>query len=114
MTFCFCLFFVVSKLIFISGPVVVSPADVITFQTRFKSHQSYSKAKWFRFKGNVKEELNDDMVKYDISNTSDGTGRQTLTVATAGEDDSAGYQLSLDNIMSNKINTLVNGMYFQY
>lgn len=111
MTFCY---FVASKFIFISGPVVVSPGDVITFQTRFKSHQSYSNAKWFRFKGTFKEELKDDSVKYNISNTSDGTGTQILKVAMADEDDTAGYQLSLDNIMSNKINTFVDGMHFQY
>lgn len=101
-------------MIFISGPVVVSPRDNIKFLTMFTTNQNCLNAKWFKIKKYSKKEINLGSTKYSISNTSDGTKTQAFDVVQAGEEDSAGYQLTIDNFSSNVINTFVDGMYSYY
>lgn len=98
-------------MIFISGPVVVSPSDNIKFLTMFTSNQNCRNAKWFKIKKSSKKEIDFGSTKYIISNTSDGTKTQYFDVVHAGEEDSTGYQLILDGFTSNMINTFVDGMY---
>lgn len=97
-----------SQMIFISGPVVVSPRDNIKFLTMFTTNQNCLNAKWFKIKKYSKKEINLGSTKYSISNTSDGTKTQAFDVVQAGEEDSAGYQLTIDNVSSNVINTFVD------
>lgn len=103
--------FVASQMIFISGPVVVSPSDKMKFLTIFTSNQNCLNAKWFKIKKGSKKEIDFGSTKYIISNTSDGTKTQTLDVVHAGEEDNAGYQLTINGFRSNMINTFVDGMY---
>lgn len=98
-------------MVFISGPVVVSPNDNIKFLTMFTSNQNCFNAKWFKIKEGSEKEIDFGSTKYIISNTSDGTKTQAFDVVLAGEEDSAGYQLTIGGFRSNMINTFVSGMY---
>lgn len=98
-------------MVFISGPVVVSPNDNIKFLTMFTSTQNCLNAKWFKIKEGSEKEIDFGSTKYIISNTSDGTKTQAFDVVLAGEEDSAGYQLTIGGFRSNMINTFVSGMY---
>lgn len=80
----------------------------------FTTNQNCLNAKWFKIKRDSKKEINLGSTKYIISNTSDGTKTQAFDVVHAGEEDSAGYQLTIDNFRSNMINTFVDGMYYYY
>lgn len=99
-------------MIFISGPVVVSTAGVIKFQTQFTADQNYLNAKWLRCKRNKKKEITFGSTKYFIYNSSKEIKTQTFEIVDLGEDDSAGYQLALGGLRSNQINTIVGGMHF--
>lgn len=98
-------------MIFISGPVVVSSAGVIKFQTQFTAAQNYLNAKWLRCTMNKKKEISFKSTQYFIYNSSDEIQTQTFEIVDVKEDDSAGYQLSLDGLKSNQINTIVGGMH---
>lgn len=98
-------------MIFISGPVVVSTAGVIRFQTQFRADQNCFNAKWFKCKRNTKKEITFGFTKYFIYNSNKQIKTQTFEIVDLGEDDTAGYQLSLDGLKSNQINTIVDGMH---
>lgn len=99
-------------MIFISGPVVVSTAGVIRFRTQFTADQNCFNAKWLRWKRNTKKEITFESAKYFVYNSSEEIKAQTFEIVDLGEDDSAGYQLSLDGLKSNRIHTIVDGMHF--
>lgn len=102
---------VASQMIFISGPVVVSPGDNMTFLTIFTPNQNCLNARWFKIKKYSKKEIDLGSTKYIVTNTSDGTKIQAFEVVHTGEEDSAGYQMTIDDFRSNMINTFVDGMY---
>lgn len=51
--------------------------------------------------------------KYLIYNIFEEIQTQKVEIVDLGEDDSAGYQLSLDGLKSNQINTFIDGLYSQ-
>lgn len=98
-------------MIFISGPVVVSSDGVIRFRTQFTADQNCLNAKWLRCKKNTKKEITFGSTKYSVFNSSKEIKTQTFEIVDLEEDDTAGYQLSLDGLKSNQINTIVDGMH---
>lgn len=98
-------------MIFISGPVVVSTEGKIKFQTQFTADQNCFNAKWLKCKRNTKMEIPIESAKYFIYNSSKEIKTQTFEIVDLAEEDSAGYQLSLDGLKSNQINTIVGGMH---
>lgn len=103
-------------MIFISGPVVVSTNGVIRFLTQFTADQNCLNAKWLKCKRlkckrNTKKEITFGSTKYLIYNICKEIKTQKFEIVDSGEDDSAGYQLLLDDLESNQINTFVDGLY---
>lgn len=101
-------------MIFISGPVVVSTDGVIRFLTQFTADQNCLNAKWLKCKRNTKKEITFGSTKYFIYNICEEIKTQTVEIVDVGEDDSAGYQLSLDDLKSNQINTFIDGLYSHF
>lgn len=101
-------------MIFVAGPVVVSPADTIRFATIFKplSNPIISNTRWFKIRNSLKTEIIHDNIKHLITNSSTDKKIQKMEITDAGVEDSGGYQLSYANTKSNIINTFVDGMYF--
>lgn len=103
----FVLFFVVSQMFFMSGPVVVSPSETITFQS-CQYNQDLSNIKWWMIKDHSIKEIKPDNTKY-LYQKKDNIKRFEITIAE--KDDSATYQFSLNNMRSNKISVHVDGKY---
>lgn len=93
-------------MIFISGPVLVSPKTVFKFQA-YLSDQT-SNGKWWKTKGSTTEDITIDDKKYFTYYI--GNIRE-IEIHDAEEEDSAKYHFSLNNIKSNKIYTRVDGKY---
>lgn len=100
-------------MIFVAGPVVVSPADTIMFATVFEplSNPIFSNTRWFKIRNSLKTEILDDNKKFLITNSSTDGKIKKMQITDAGEEDSGGYQLLFANTMSNLIHTFVDGMY---
>lgn len=90
----------VSEMFFMSGPVVVSPKDIITFQL-YMSREDHLKTKWLRIKDQSIKELNPDNKKYLYI-------EKGFQITDAEKEDSATYQFSLNNKKSNKISVYVD------
>lgn len=103
----FVLLFVVSQMFFMSGPVVVSPSETITFQS-YQSNQDLPNTKWWMIKDQSIKEINPDNKKY-LYQKKDHIQRFQISIAE--KEDSATYQFSLDNMKSNKISVHVDGKY---
>lgn len=95
-------------MIFISGPVVVSPSETIIFHV-FLPNQSISKIKWWRIKDHSIKELKIDSEKYLV--IIEGDNRYRFEIVNAEKDDSARYQCTADSMKSNTINVHVDGKY---
>lgn len=95
----------VSNMVFISGPVAVSPKGKINFQA-YKSDKKFSKAKWWKIRNNSAEELMADTTKYLMYQKNN---IHEIEILDANEEDCGAYQFSLDEIRSNKIYTTVDG-----
>lgn len=93
-------------MLFISGPVVVSPLERITFQAYLPERERMN-AKWWKIKDHTKKELRDDNQKYHINYQS--TDKVSLEIFWADQEDSAAYQLSVGKRRSNRINVRVDG-----
>lgn len=101
-------------MIFISGPVVVSPSRKIEYMTM--SQQDLSNSKWLKIKHSFAEEIQFNGLStfiYNLPTTGD-TRCQKIEIINAGKDDTAAYRMQINNMKSNKINTLVDGIYFRY
>lgn len=96
-------------MIFISGPVVVSPSDNITLHT-FMLDQNYANAEWWKIKNRLTTEIKIDGKKY---RTYQNTDKPFIEIHEANQEDSAAYQLSLGDMKSNIINIFVDGRYAQ-
>lgn len=99
--------FVVRQMIFISGPVVVSPSETIHFQA-FLPDKQFSNAKWWKITKQSTTEIQPDTKKY---LTYQKNNIHAIEIINAEKGDSAAYQFSLDNMKSNKIHTFVDGKY---
>lgn len=95
-------------MLFISGPVVVSPLETITFQADLPNRGNMN-ARWWKIKDQSKEEIQHDNQKYRIIYQTNDT--VCLEIFWADKEDSAAYQLSLGKRRSYKINVFVNGKY---
>lgn len=102
------LFILESEMLFISGPVVVSPLKRITFQAYLPGREKMN-AKWWKIKDHTKEELKVDNQKYHINYQSNDI--VCFEIFWADQEDSAAYQLSLGKRRSNRINVCVDGKY---
>lgn len=103
----FFIFFVVRQMIFISGPVVVSPSETINFHA-FLPDKKFSIAKWWKIAKQSTTEIQPDTKKY---LTYQKNKIHAIEIINAVKGDSAAYQFSLDNMKSNKIHTFVDGKY---
>lgn len=95
-------------MIFISGPVVVSPSDTITFHV-YLSSQHISNVQWWKIKGLSKIEVEFDNVRYKLIKEGDNIYKFEIT--NAKSEDSGSYQCIADNMKSNTIYVYVNGKY---
>lgn len=100
-------FFVVRQMIFISGPVVVSPSETINFQA-FLPDKQFSNARWWKITKQSTTEIQPDTKKYLLYQRNK---IHAIEIINAEKGDSAAYQFSLDNMKSNKIHTFVDGKY---
>lgn len=100
-------------MIFVAGPVVVSPADTIMFATVFEplSNPIFSNTRWFKIRNSLKTEILNDNKKHLITNSSTDRKIQRMEITNAEEEDSGGYQLLFANTTSNLIHTFVDSMY---
>lgn len=100
--------FVEEQLIFISGPVVVSPSSTITIHV-YLSNQNILDVKWWIIRGQSKKELILDNEKYKFVPEEDNIYKFEIT--TAKPEDSGAYQCIADNMKSNTLYVYVNGKY---
>lgn len=100
-------------IIFISGPVVVSPAATIHFQADI-SNQNFLNGKWWKIKKGSTIEIEFNSSKY-FSYQKNDIQIHEMEIIQAEEDDSAKYQFLhvSDNVQSNMITTFVDGKTFQ-
>lgn len=103
--------FAVTKMIFISGPVIVSPLDKIIFHAYLCDHTSSSGA-WLKIADCLTREIEPDN-KNSFTYRNDHDKTRIFEILEADKDDSGTYQFSLGNLKSNKIRTFVDGKYFQ-
>lgn len=92
-------------MIFISGPVAVSPRGKINFQA-YMPDKKFQKANWWKIRNNSAAELKPDGTKF---LTYQKNKIHEIEILDANEKDSGVYQFSLDEIRSNKIYTTVDG-----
>lgn len=97
-------------MIFISGPVVVTPSETITFHAHMPG-RGISNMKWWKIKEQSKKVLEIDNKKYCIYQMKD---KIRFEITLADEDDSAAYQLSWKSKKSNRINVYVDGKYIHF
>lgn len=93
------------QMIFISGPVVVSPSDTINFHVCMSS-QTISNIQWWKINGVSKIEVEFDNVKYKL--TKEGDNIYEFEITNAKSEDSGSYQCTADNMKSNTIYVYVN------
>lgn len=94
-------------MIFISGPVVVTPSETITFHA-YLPGKKISHAKWWKIKDQSKKILEVNDKKYCIYQMKD---KIRFEITLADEDDSAAYQFSWKTKKSNRINVHIDGKY---
>lgn len=99
-------------MIIISGPVVVSPGETITFQA-YLSDKKFSDGKWFKLKNSYITQIEVDHKKYCTLHNFEKLNVHQLDITNAEEDDSATYQFSINDIRSNTITTCVDGKYYK-
>lgn len=98
-------------MIFIAGPTVVAPAEIIKFRTEYHISESFSNPMWLKIKHFQAKEIVFDGTKYSVYNTASTSSikNQKFVIADAEkEGDTAAYQLALDNMRSNKLNIFVD------
>lgn len=81
-------FFVVRQMIFISGPVVVSPSETINFQA-FLPDRKFSIAKWWKITKQSTTEIQPDTKKYLLYQRNK---IHAIEIINAEKGDSAAYQ----------------------
>lgn len=97
--------FVEGEMIFLSGPVVVTPNETITFHA-FLPNQNFSNMKWWKIKDQSKREI-----EIGIGNTKYVELNDRFEIFNADKEDSATYQCTADDMKSNTINVYVDGKY---
>lgn len=102
------IFLVEGEMIFISGPVVVSPSETITFHA-FLPDQNVSNVKWWKIKDQSKKEVEIGSGKYSVIYEGDNINR--FEIFNAEKEDSATYQCIADNMKSNTIYVHVDGKF---
>lgn len=95
-------------MIFISGPVVVTPLETITFHA-FLPNQKISNIKWWKIKDQSKKDVEIGSEKYSV--ICEGDNIYKFEIFSAEKKDSAAYQCIADNMKSNMINVHVDGKY---
>lgn len=99
-------------MIFIAGPTVVAPAEIIKFRTEYHYiSESFSNPMWLKIKHFQAKEIVFDGTKYSVYNTASTSSikNQKFVIGDAEkEGDTAAYQLALDNMRSNKLNIFVD------
>lgn len=98
-------------MIFIDGPTVVAPTKTIKFRTEYNITQRFSNPMWLKIKHFLAKEIVFDGAKYSVYNTASTSSikNQKFVITEAEkEGDTAAYQLSLDNMRSNKLNIFVD------
>lgn len=107
------LFFVVSQMFFVSGPVVVSPSDTITFQLYLPiPTDSKINIKWWKIKDQPIQEIKCGIKKYLY--VQKDNHMHTFEITDAETEDSATYYFSFGGKASNKISVHVDGKYIQW
>lgn len=101
------LLFLESELIFISGPVMVSPSEDIDFLVRLPE-KSHGIPRWWKIKDQSIKEIEFDNIKYTYHNKN---RIHEMKITNATMEDSAQYQFSLGNTKSNKIYVYIEGKY---
>lgn len=96
-------------MIFISGPVVGSPHETISFHA-FLPNQNFSNMEWWKIKDQSKREVDTGIGKYFVIN--EGGNIYRFEIVNANKEDSAAYQCTVDDMKSNTINVYVDGKYF--
>lgn len=94
-------------MIFISGPVVVTPSETITFHAHMPCRR-LSDVKWWKIKDQSKKVLEVDYMKYCMSQWKENI---CFEIFMADKDDSAAYQLSWKSKKSNRIYVNIDGKY---
>lgn len=94
-------------MIFISGPVVVTPSETITFDAHMPC-RGLSNVKWWKIKDQSKKVLEVDGIKYCMCQMKE---KICFEINLADKDDSAAYQLSWKSKKSNRIYVNIDGKY---
>lgn len=96
-------------MIFISGPVIVSPLEKIIFHA-YLCDNTHSSEAWLKTSDCSTQEIEpDNKNSFTYRNYDDKTRK--FEILEADKEDSGTYQFSLGNLKSNKIHTFVDGKY---
>lgn len=93
---------------FVSGPVVVSPSETITFQS-YLPIRNCSNPKWWKIKNRSIKEIKFDNTKFIYTQKEYHMHRFEITKAEA--EDGATYYFSVEGMESNKISVHIDGKY---
>lgn len=99
-----------TDIIFISGPVVVSPSAKIQFQTVYPPTTNSAKGEWLIIKKNLSSKLQFGAPGYCIRTSGSKPTIQNIEITNPVENGSA-FQLSVETTKSNIINIFVDGIF---
>ena len=101
-------FFTVEKVLFISGPVVVSPKQNILFTTVLPQKCNPVQTKWFRIQNDTLIEIDFEVQGYEKKTIKGDIITQTVEIPNAAKN-FCEYQLCLEDMKSNKITVFSEG-----
>lgn len=96
----------VSEIFFVSGPVVVSPDETITFKA-YVPIQGFSNKMWLKMKDQSTKEIKCDNAKY-LYTIDHKTNMHKFEITEAETEDSATYYFSFGGMVSNRISVKVD------
>lgn len=103
--------FIATDFIFISGPVVVLPSEMIRFQAIYPPGVNCVNGEWWITKNNITTKLDLTAPGYSINTDSSQPITQNFEIRSAAGNGGA-YHLSVGTTKSNIIIVFVDGIYF--
>ena len=111
--FIFDFFFIsVNQFLFISGPVVVKPQEMIQFMTIYPANSNIQAAKWTKIQNNETKEIciGASGITLQTPNTNPSLPSPQFLKISKAKENVGTYQLCWNNLKSNKITIFTDGM----
>lgn len=102
----------VNQFLFISGPVVVKPQEMIQFMTIYPANSNIQAAKWTKIQNNETKEIciGASGITLQTPNTNPSLPSPQFLKISKAKENVGTYQLCWNNLKSNKITIFTDGM----